>query len=368
MGAGAQHETRGVATTRSEALSAEALADALGRELVGEKSRAIRGVAAIDAAGPGDLAYVRDGSLRAALEVSEAGVVVLPSDMDAAGRTAILSPNPALDFARAVELVCPPERPAIGVDARAYVDADCEIDASACIGPGVSLGRAVRIGARTIIHPNVTLYPDVTIGEDCVLHAGAVVREGCVLGDRVIVQPGAVIGGDGFGHVLDATGALRRMPQVGRVILEDEVEIGANTTVDRATLSETVLRERVKLDNLIQIGHNSLLEEDVVIAAQSGVSGSVTIRRGTIIMAQAGIADHIEIGQRSFIGARAGVMRDIDDHVRAYGSPHMEERSWHRAMAALKRLPGLLRRMRAVERKLGLRTGSKGKDDGDATL
>jgi UDP-3-O-[3-hydroxymyristoyl] glucosamine N-acyltransferase len=342
------------------ALSVAELANELGRELAGDGAVEVSGVAALDQAGPDDLTFVRDAAYLEALESSQAAAVVLPFDCDPGSRTAILSPNPALDFARAVERLCPPPCPAEGVDARALVDDECEIDPTACVAAGASIGRGTRIGARTVVHPNATLYSDVEVGADSTIHAGVVIREACVLGDRVMVQPGAVIGGDGFGHMLDEAGALRRVPQVGRVIIGDDVEIGANTTVDRATLSQTVLRDRVKLDNLIQIGHNSELDEDVVIAAQSGVSGSVKIGRGAILMARAGVSDHVEIGRRTFVGARSGVVRDVPDHTHVYGSPHMEARGWHRAMAALKRLPDVLKRIRAIERELGLR----GKGDG----
>jgi len=349
----------------------DALARELGREVSGDGSLEVSDVAALADAGPGDLTFVRDASHLAALEASKAGAVVLPLDCEAVSRAAILSPHPALDFARAVELLRPPVRPLAGVDPRAFVDPGCEIDATACITAGVSLGRDVRVGARTVVHPNATLYPGVVVGADCTIHSGVVIREACTLGDRVLVQPGAVIGGDGFGHVMEESGELRRVPQVGIVEIGDDVEIGANTTVDRATLARTVLRDRVKLDNLIQIGHNSELDEDVVIAAQSGISGSVRVGRGTILMAQTGVSDHLEIGRRTFVGARAGVVKDVPDHARVYGSPHMEERGWHRAMAALKRLPGLLVRVRALERELGLRRArrdSSGDDEegGDA--
>ncbi len=365
MGDGEQHEPMNAVAETRRTMRADALARELGLELSGDGSLEITGVASLSDAGPTDLSFCRDASHGEALEASKAGAVVLPLDAEPGPRTAILSTNPALDFARAVALLCPPLRPMVGIDPRALVDADCQIHPTACIAAGVSIGRGVRIGARSVVHPNVTLYPGVVIGADCTIHAGVVIREVCELGDRVIVQPGAVIGGDGFGHVMDESGALHRVPQVGRVVIGDDVEIGANTTVDRATLSRTLLRDRVKLDNLIQIGHNSELEEDVVIAAQSGISGSTRVGRGAILMAQTGVSDHLEIGRRTFVGARAGVMRDVADHARVYGSPHMEERSWHRAMAALKRLPGLFKRVRAIERRLGLR-GRDSKQGGEA--
>jgi len=333
----------------------EALATKLGRSFAGDGTLRLRGIASLDDAGPDDLVFVRDASHLPALANSRARVVILPDGVDAGGRATIHSPNPALDFARAVGFVAPSPRPQVGIDARAIVGPDCAIDPTASIAAGVSLGARTRVGAGTVVHSNATLYRDVTVGEQCTIHAGVVIREDCELGDRVLLQPGAVIGGDGFGYVPDETGMLHKVPQRGRVILGDDVEVGANTTVDRASLSATVLADRVKLDNLIQIGHNSEIGEDVVVAAQSGFSGSTKVGRGAIVMGQVGVAGHLEIGTRSFLGARSGITKDVPDHAIVYGSPQMEERRWHRVAAALKRLPEMVKRLRAVERQLGLR-------------
>ncbi len=334
------------------------LAKALDRPWVGDGRLVISGVAALDSAGPSDLAYVRDSSYLEQLRASRAGAVILPSGFDPGLKSAIHSPNAQLDFVLAVESIHPTVKPVPGIDAGAFVASGADIASSAWVGPGASIGARSRIAAGSIVHPNATIYPDVTIGEDCTIHSGAVVREGCVLGDRVILQPGAVIGGDGFGYVPDETGALHKVPQVGCVVIGDDVEIGANTTVDRAALAQTTIDDRVKLDNLVQVAHGCEIREDVVVAAQSGFSGSSRVGRGAIVMAQVGVAGHLEIGSRVFLGARAGVHKDVPDHARVYGMPQMEDRRWHRSMAALKRLPGILTRLRAIERKLGLRGGS----------
>ncbi len=345
----------------------DALARELGRSFAGDSAQRVRGVASLEDAGPDDLVFVRDASHLEALADSRARAVILLEGLDPGQRAAIFSSNPALDFARAVECVVSLPRPQAGVDACAVVASECEIDETASIGAGASIGARARVGARTVVHPNATLYCDVVVGEDCTIHAGVVIREKCVLGDRVILQPGAVIGGDGFGYVPDETGMLHKVPQVGRVVIGDDVEVGANTTVDRATLSATVLADRVKLDNLIQVGHNSEIGEDVVVAAQSGFSGSTKVGRGAIIMAQVGVAGHLEIGRRTFLGARSGVTKDVPDHMRIYGLPQMEQRRWHRVMAALKRLPEMLKRLRAVERQLGMRGEEKEGDGRDGS-
>jgi UDP-3-O-[3-hydroxymyristoyl] glucosamine N-acyltransferase len=331
------------------------LAGALGREFEGDPSLAISGVNSLASAGPSELSYVRDAAYLDAFAESSAGAVILLDGLSAGGRGAIFSTNPGLDFARATTLICPAPVAVPGVDPRAFVDASAEVSPGATIMAGASVGAAAKVGAGSVIHPNATLYNDVIVGEDCTIHAGVVVRDGSRLGDRVILQPGVVIGGDGFGYVPDETGALNKVPQVGCVEIGNDVEIGANTTIDRASLGATVIRDRVKLDNLIQVAHGCEMGEDVVVAAQSGFSGSTTVGRGAIVMAQVGVAGHLVIGSRAFVGARSGIHKSVPDNARVYGMPQMEERGWHRAMAALKRLPDALKRLRAVERKLGLR-------------
>jgi UDP-3-O-[3-hydroxymyristoyl] glucosamine N-acyltransferase len=315
-------------------------------------------VASLSTAGPSDLVHVRDASHLESFSISRAGAAILPEGLDRFSKHAIYSANPLLDFARAVENICPTVAPLPGIDPGAFIAPGAAVSASAWIGPGASIGAESQVGARSIVHSNATLYPDVTIGDDCTIHSGVVIREGSVLGDRVIVQPGAVIGGDGFGHVPDATGSLHKVPQIGSVVIGDDVEIGANTTIDRASLTRTAIADRVKLDNLIQIAHGCEIGPDVVVAAQSGISGSTRIGRGTIVMAQVGVAGHLEIGSRAFLAARAGLHKNVSDHARVYGMPQLEERRWHRSMAALKRLPELFKRLRAIERKLGLRGDS----------
>lgn len=341
--------------TASSGLRLEDLARLLDLRFTGDPETLIRGVAALSSAGPNDLSFVRDEGHLPAMANSAVGAVVLLEGCDPADKAALYSTNPSLDFARAVEIVCGAEAQPSGIEAGAHVASDAEIHETAWVAAGASVGARCSVGARTQIFPNSTLYCDVVVGDDCTIHAGAVIREGCELGHRVVLQPGAVIGGDGFGFVPDATGALHKVPQVGIVVLGDDVEVGANTTIDRATLEQTRIGDRVKLDNLVQIAHNCELGEDVVVAGQSGISGSTRVGRGAIVMAQVGVAGHLEIGSRAFLGARAGLHKSVSDNARVYGTPQMEEQRWHRAMAALKRLPDVLKRLRAVEQKLNMR-------------
>lgn len=324
----------------------------------------VSGVASLAEAGPGDLGFVRTAGWAAALGASRVGAVILPHGMDAAGRPAIRSPNPGLDFARAVEWLEPRPRPEPGIHPDAHVAPGARVDPSASVGPHAAVGEGARIGARSIVHANATVYAGAEIGEDCVLHAGVVVREGCRLGDRVLLQPGAVIGGDGFGYVPDERGRAAKVPQIGGVRIEDDVEIGANATVDRGTLGDTRVGRGSKIDNLVQIGHNCDIGEGVLIVAQTGLSGSTKVGDGAMLMAQSGAANGVKIGERAFVAARAGVVRDVPAGGRTSGFPNLDHAEQNRILAALRRLPQLVTRLRAVERKLGLREprGEDGKD------
>ena len=329
------------------------LAAALGRTVEGDGEVLIRGVAALEKASGDDLAFVRSAAFVAAARASKAGALILPPGLDIQHPASIVSPNPGLDFARAVERLVSRPTPPAGISQGAVVDPSARVDASAAVAAGVVVGPGATVGRRCVLHPNVTLYPDVVVGDDCTLHAGVVLREGSVLGQRVILQPGVVIGGDGFGYVFDEVGGFVKAPQVGCVVIEDDVEIGANSTVDRASLAETRIRRGAKIDNLVQIGHNCEIGEDAVVVAQVGLSGSTLVERGAMIMGQAGSAGHLRIGERAFVGARAGLHKDVPAGARVWGSPQLEERAWHKAMAALARLPDALRRLRALERKIG---------------
>jgi UDP-3-O-[3-hydroxymyristoyl] glucosamine N-acyltransferase len=331
------------------------LAAVLGRVHAGDGEVRITGVAAIDRAGPGDLAFVRSPAFAGALAASRAGAVILPEGVDPGGRPAIRSPNPALDFARAARHLAPSTPTATGIDPAAHVDRAAKVDATAVVEPAAVIRAGAIVGPRTIVHAGAVVSADVQVGADCVIHARAVLREGTCLGNRVVVQPGAVIGAEGFGFVTDEAGARVRMPHLGRVVVEDDVEIGANTTIDRGALGETRIRRGAKIDNLVQIAHNCDVGEDAIIVAQSGLSGSTRVGAGAVVMAQAGTTGHVEIGAGAFVGARAGVHKDVAAGAAVFGSPQQERGAWHRSMAALVRLPELVRRLRAVERALGLR-------------
>ena len=324
-----------------------------GRPVEGDPAARVRGVAALSDGGPDELGFVRSAQNAGDLAESRIGALIAPPGVDVGGRPVIRSPSPNLDIARAARLLAPPARPVPGVHPSAAVDPSAELHPGASIGAHAAVGARSRIGARSVVHPNATVYPDVAIGADCELHAGVVVREGSLLGDRVVLHPGVVIGADGFGYEFDEAGGLEKVPQVGRVVIEDDVEIGANSTVDRARFGETRIGRGVKIDNLVMIGHNCTIGEGSAIVAQSGLAGGSVIGKRVFLMAQTGVANRAVIGDGSFLGARAGTFQSLPPKSRVFGFPAVPERTWHRTMAALQRLPELLRRLRRLERRLG---------------
>ncbi len=335
----------------------------LGRELEGEADTTISGVTSLPNAGPGDLAFARSAALREQVAQSGAGALIAPEGLDVGGRAAIRSPFPERDFARALAWLTRDQRPSPGIDPTASVAPTASIDPSSFVGPHAVIGERVRVGGCSQLHAACVVGADVRIGEECIVHPGAVIREGSVIGDRVWIHAAAVIGNEGYGYTLDDQGRPFKIPQVGHVLLEDDVEIGAGTTVQRGSLDVTRIRRNAKIGDLCVIGHNSDVGEDVLMIGHTAIAGSVTIGRGVIIMGQVAISGHLTIGEGALIGARSGIHKDVKARARVYGTPGMEERAWHRSTAALTRLPELLRRVRALEQ----RVGPGVREDGGAT-
>jgi UDP-3-O-[3-hydroxymyristoyl] glucosamine N-acyltransferase len=217
------------------------------------------------------------------------------------------------------------------------------------------VGERSEIGAHSILWAAVTVAEDVRVGDHCRLHAGVVIRERCRLGDRVTLQPGVVIGGDGFGYEFNERGENEKVPQVGDVVIEDDVEIGANSTVDRARLGSTRIGRGTKIDNLVMIAHNCVIGAHSLIVAQCGIAGGAVLGERVFVMAQSGVAGHVRVGDGVFIGARGGVIENTPAKSRVWGFPAVPERAWHRSVAYLARLPELAKRVRALEKKRGLR-------------
>jgi UDP-3-O-[3-hydroxymyristoyl] glucosamine N-acyltransferase len=338
-----------------EPMKLRQLADQLGLEVRGDGGIEIFAPAPIEAAAPGTIVFVDSPKYALLLASSGASAALATPELAAQARCAVLvSANPRADFARVIAIFFPPYRPAPGIDPRVCIAPDAKIGADASVGAFTTIGAGVTIGRNAVIHPHVTIYPRVTIGDDFTCHSNATIREGTTIGSRVTILNGAVIGADGFGFVEHADG-LVKIPQVGAVVLEDDVEIGANSTVDRATLGATVLHRGVKLDDQVHIGHNCEIGEHSRFAAHVGIAGSTKIGKWCQFGGQAGCADHANIGDRVMVAGQAGLHGKIDDGAIVGGSPSSEVRVWRRYMFALPRLPELLRRVRALEENAGLR-------------
>jgi UDP-3-O-[3-hydroxymyristoyl] glucosamine N-acyltransferase len=333
------------------------LAESLGCPFEGDGDVRVRGVGSLADGGPEALGFVRSEKLAGALQASKLGAVIAPEGVDAGGRPVIRSSNPGLHFARAVSLLLPRTRPEPGIHASAVVDATARIDPKASIGAHCTVGARTRVGPGSVLHPDVALYADVEIGTDCTLHARVVVREGTRIGDRVVLQPGVVLGADGFGYVFDESGGWLHLPHEGVVVIEDDVEIGANSTIDRSLFGATRIGRGTKIDNLVMVGHNCEIGEHVIIAAQAGMAGSSTVERRVVMMGQSALAGHLTVGEGAFVGGRAAVHGDVPPHTRVWGTPQLEERRWFRSTAVFAKLPELVKRLRAVEKRLGLRGG-----------
>lgn len=337
------------------------LASRLGLELRGGGDVEITAPAPLEAAAPGAIIFVASAKYLAALRTTAAACAIVPAELAAEAPCAVLiSANPYADFARVLEIFFPPYRPAPGIDPTARIAADASVGAEASVGAYCVIGAGAVVGRRVILHPHVTIYPGVRIGDDTICHSGVSIRENVVIGERVTILNGAVIGADGFGFVEHA-GGLVKIPQVGTVVLEDDVEVGANTTIDRATIGATRVGRGAKLDNLVHIGHNCEVGEYSRMAAQAGLAGSVKVGRWCQFGGQSGFADHARIGDRVRVVAQSGIPHDVADDATIGGTPAVDVRTWRRVSALTPRLPGMARRLRAIEKRLGLGAEDEGR-------
>ncbi len=327
------------------------LAPKLNATLRGDGSIEVARVAGIDEAGPGDLTFVSNPRYLTKLATTRASAVILSPGIDTP-LPSLVCGNPYLAFAHAVTILEPPARPAPGVHATAQVAPDAVLGDGVHVGAYVVVGAGCRVGARTVLRPHVVLYDGVAIGADCELHSGVQVRDGCRLGDRVIVQNGAVIGSDGFGFAKDEAGRYAKIPQRGIVVVEDDVEVGALTAIDRAALNETRIGRGTKLDNLVQIGHSVTIGEDTVLAGQVGVAGSTKIGRRVTLAGQVGVAGHLTIGDGVIASAQTGIPGDVEAGRFVSGTPALDNRAWLKSSAVFSKLPELQKRVRELERQI----------------
>lgn len=339
--------------------------DLLAGEMTGSGDLEITGVAGMERAGPTELTFLANPKYAHKLKHSRAGAILVskPIEPAAHGMSQIISANPYLDFARALELFYQPPRPAPGVHPMASVAASAKIGENASIGAFAAVGENVIIGKNAVLHPQVVIYEGARIGDDFYAHSHAVVREFCQVGHRVILQNGAVVGGDGFGFAKRADGTHYKIVQSGVTVIEDDVEIQTLTSVDRATVGETRVRRGAKIDSLVQVGHASEVGEDNIICALTGLAGSTVLKKNVLLAGQVGVSGHLTIHDNAIIYAQSGIGGDVPAGAVMSGSPAFEAREWLRAITAFPKLPEILKRLRELERRVGSGSREPGSND-----
>lgn len=328
------------------------LAERLQCRLEGDPDVEIHGVAAIEKAGPGTITFVANRKYLSKLKTTQATAVIVEEQVDCNGKNVLRNSNPYLVYAKALELFYTPYRPHPSISPDAFVADTAVIGRDVYIGPKVFVDEDVVIGDRCCIFPNASLYRGVRMGNDCVIHTNVSIRERVLIGNHVTIQNGAVIGSEGFGFARQQDGRHYKIIQTGDVVIEDSVEIGANTTVDRPAIGETRIRRGAKIDNLVQIGHASDIGEDSILCAQVGLAGTTTIGKNVILSGQVGVAGHLQIGDNVIATAQTGIPSSVGKNSLVSGYPAIENRTWLKSSAVFPRLPEMLRELQTLQAKV----------------
>jgi UDP-3-O-[3-hydroxymyristoyl] glucosamine N-acyltransferase len=327
------------------------IASDLGAEVVGDPDHEIRGVQPLDTARRDDLSFLHNPKYVEEARASEAGAILVADRATLPGRNLLVCPEPYLALARAVELFHPVDQPETGVHPTAVVADDVELGDGSGVGPLVSVGAGSRIGERSVLGAGSVLGRGVSLGDDCQVHPRVVIGDGCQIGDRCIIHAGTVIGADGFGYAT-VEGVHHKVPQVGIVVLEDDVELGANVCIDRASLGETRIGRGTKVDNLVQVAHNVRIGEHCLLVAQVGISGSCRIGHHTVFAGQSGCSGHLEIGSGVVLTARTVAIKDVPDGAMLSGFPARPHREWLKTNANVLRLDSLRQKVKDLETRL----------------
>ena len=327
------------------------LAAYLGGRVIGAEDARITGVSGLDEAGEGDITFLANPKYAQKVATTRASAVIMPPGTDPCGRNGIEVASPYLAFAKALTLFHVDSPEPKGVMAGAYIGSNVAMGTGVTAYPGSFVGDGVRIGDRVTLFPGVVLYDGVVLGDDVTLHANVSIRERCRIGNRVTVHCGTVIGSDGFGYAPDGK-EWYKIPQMGIVVIEDDVEIGGNAAIDRAALDITLIRRGTKIDNLVQIAHNCVIGENCMIVSQAGISGSSKLGDHVTLAGQVGVAGHLTIGDNAIVGAKSGVPNNIAAGELVSGIPAYPHRDWLRASAVIPRLPELKKHLNELEKRV----------------
>lgn len=327
------------------------LAEYLGGTVRGDEACRVNGLAPLEDAGSDKVTFLANPKYASKVADTGAGAVLMAPGSESYGRNVIEVANPYLAFAKLLTLFYVQPHSPRGVMPEACIGIGVSLGEDVSIYPGAIIGDNVSLGDRCVIHPGAIIYTGVTIGDDTTIHANAVVRERCRVGNRCVIQPGAVIGSDGFGYAPDGS-SYYPIPQIGIVVLEDDVEIGANTCIDRAALEVTLIRRGTKLDNLVQIAHNCQIGEDCMIVSQVGISGSTRIGNHVTLAGQVGVAGHLSIGDNVIVGAQSGVPGSLPANAGYSGTPAIPHKDWLKSMAVVANLPDLRKTVISLEKRI----------------
>jgi UDP-3-O-[3-hydroxymyristoyl] glucosamine N-acyltransferase len=337
---------------RAVRLTVRELAGRLACPYEGDGSVVLTGVAGLDEAGPGQLSYLAHPRFRPSLGGTRAAALVLGTG-EAWDRTPVIrAENPQLAFIRATEIFFTPYRPGPGVHPTAVVAPTARIGKDASIGPLCWIGDGAEIGDGAVLHPLVAVYPGVRIGRNVVIHAQVAIREDVSIGDNVILHAGVVVGSDGFAYVKGPDGAQRKIPQTGTVRIEDDVEVGANSTIDRAALGATVVGKGVKIDNLVMVAHNVEIGANSILIAQVGIAGSSKVGANVVLAGQVGLADHLTVGDNAIVAAKSGVTKSVPAGAFVAGSPHLDINDWRKVWVLIPQLPELVKDLKRLKKRV----------------
>jgi len=320
-------------------------------QLSGDAEKIIRAAAPFETAGPNDITFAGQAKYIKKLDASSAGAVLAPMNVSCETANIIRVKNPQLAFIKVLTLFHPPSRLPGGIHPAAVIGNDFSCGEDPSIGPGTVIQDRVTVGDRVQIHPNAVIGDGVEIGDDVIIYPNVTILERCKLGNRVIVQAGTVIGSDGYGFESDGE-RFHKIPQLGIVQIDDDVEIGANNTIDRAAFEKTWIHSGVKTDNLVHIAHNVVVGENTVIVGQSGIAGSTTIGRNVILAAQSGIGGHISIGDRAVVGPMAGISQSVPGGTMLSGFPGIPHKLWLRVQRGVRKLPELFKQVADLEKRI----------------